>query len=130
MIAATNEMPISEFDAFRVQAFEANKWLLWRTGRRAITRTLPVLPPAAGASGAVAALGHRQAELWSGILMRVPDGAEALLISHGGLIEPGLVAALPDWPHVRWGRGFRHCEGARLRDDGRRFLDAEILFCK
>ncbi len=79
--------------------------------------------------GAVAALGHRQAELWSSIVMSVPDGAQALLISHGGLIEPGFVAALPDWPHVRWGRGFKHCEGARLRHDGSRFVDAEICFC-
>jgi hypothetical protein len=60
--------------------------------------------------------------------MTVSDGAQALLISHGGLIEPGLVAALPDWPHVRWGRGFRHCEGARLHHDGTRFVGAEILF--
>src|SRR6266851_9529876 len=79
--------------------------------------------------GAVAALGRRQADLWSRIVTNVSDGAQALLVSHGGLIEPGLVAALPDWPHVRWGRGFRHCEGARLRHDGTRFVDAEILFC-
>jgi hypothetical protein len=80
------------------------------------------------AGGAVAALWHRQADLWSRIVMTVSDGAQALLISHGGLIEPGLVAALPDWPHVRWGRGFRHCEGARLHHDGTRFVGAEILF--
>jgi len=81
------------------------------------------------AGGAVAALGRRQADLWSRIVMNVSDGAEALLVSHGGLIEPGLVAALPDWPHARWGRGFRHCEGARLHHDGARFVEAEILFC-
>jgi len=45
------------------------------------------------AGGAVAALGHRQAGLWSTCLSNVSDGAQALLISHGGLIEPGLVAA-------------------------------------
>jgi len=80
------------------------------------------------AGGAVAALGHRQADLWSRIVMKVPDGAQALLISHGGLIEPGLVAAMPDWPHVRWGRGIKHCEGARLHHNGSSFVGAEILF--
>ena len=80
------------------------------------------------ADGAVAALGRRQAELWAALVARVADGAHGLLVSHGGLIEPGLVAVLPEWPHARWGRGFRHGEGVRLRHDGDRFLDAEILF--
>lgn len=78
-------------------------------------------------AGAVAALGRRQAELWGQIVFNVPDGAQALLISHGGLIEPGLVAALPTWRHAEWGRGFKHGEGARLWHDGTGFIDAEIL---
>ena len=97
-----------------------------RDDRRLYLRYLELL----SAGGAVAALGHTQAGLWSTCLSNVSDGAQALLISRGSLIEPGLVAALPDWPHVRWGRGFRHCEGARLYHDGTRFVDAEILFCK
>jgi broad specificity phosphatase PhoE len=80
------------------------------------------------ADGAVATLGRRQVELWHTLISRIPEGAQALLISHGGLIEPGLVATLPDWPHTRWGRGFRHGEGVRLRHDGTRFFDADILF--
>ena len=78
-------------------------------------------------AGAVAALGRRQAELWVQIVFNVPDGAQALLISHGGLIEPGLVAALPTWLHAEWDRGLKHGEGARLRHDGSGFIDAEIL---
>ncbi len=77
--------------------------------------------------GAVAALGRRQAELWHRIITNVSDGGQALLISHGGLIEPGLVAVLPTWPHERWGRGFRHGEGVRLYHNGTDFDDAEIL---
>jgi broad specificity phosphatase PhoE len=79
------------------------------------------------AGGVIAALGHRQAELWTRIIGNVPDGAQAVLISHGGLIEPGLVAVLPGWPHERWGRGFRHCEGVQLHHDGTRFVDADVL---
>ena len=65
--------------------------------------------------------------MWGQIVFNVPDGAQALLISHGGLIEPGLVAALPTWRHAEWGRGFKHGEGARLGHDGTGFIDAEIL---
>jgi len=79
-------------------------------------------------NGGVAALGRRQVQLWQALLTHVQDGGQGLLISHGGLIEPGLVAALPDWQHERWGRGFRHGEGVRLRHDGTRFFDADILF--
>jgi hypothetical protein len=79
------------------------------------------------AAGPVAALGRRQAELWHMLVSNVSDGAQALLVAHGGLIEPGLIAALPDWDHARWGRGFAHGEGVRLRHDGTRFVDAEIL---
>jgi broad specificity phosphatase PhoE len=77
--------------------------------------------------GAVAVLAHRQVDLWLEILGRVHDGEAALVITHGGLIEPGLVAAIPDWPHDTWGRGFRQCEGARLQHDGERFIELEVL---
>jgi len=82
---------------------------------------------AAEAGGVVAALGRRQAELWAGIAGRVDDGQAALIVTHGGLIEPGLTVALPGWAHERWGRGFRQCEGARLTWAGDAFVDAEIL---
>jgi hypothetical protein len=79
------------------------------------------------AGGAVARLGRPQSELWETIITKVPEGSRALLISHGGLIEPGLIAALPTFPHARWGRGFRHGEGVRIFYDGTRFVDAEVL---
>ena len=88
---------------------------------RALRGRQPSLCPLSGvdgANGAAAALGRRQLELWTVVVSRLPDGARALLISHGDLIESGLVAALPDWPHARWGRGFRHGEGVLLRHNG------------
>jgi hypothetical protein len=44
----------------------------------------------------------------------VPDGDAALVVCHGGGIEPGLVACLPDADHGSWGAPFGHCDGARL----------------
>ena|SRR5438128_5386539 len=75
------------------------------------------------AGGAVAALGHTQAGLWSTCLSNVSDGAQALLISHGGLIEPGLVAALPDWAPCALGsrlQALRGCAALPRRDAFRR----------
>jgi hypothetical protein len=33
---------------------------------------------------------------WTGVVEAVPEGAAALVVCHGGGIEPGLVACLPD----------------------------------
>ena len=55
------------------------------------------------------------------------DGQSALLVSHGGMIEAGAVAALPDADHQGWGAGLGYCEGVRLSFDGTNFTSAEIL---
>jgi broad specificity phosphatase PhoE len=76
------------------------------------------------AGGAVAELGRQQAVIWEQAVSRIGDGEAALVVSHGGLIEPALIAVLPhDWDHSRWGRGFEQCEGVQLTWDGR-FADA------
>jgi broad specificity phosphatase PhoE len=79
------------------------------------------------AGGAVAEVGRQQAAIWEQAMSRIGDGEAALVVSHGGLIEPALVAALPPGSdHSRWGRGFEQCEGVRLTWDGR-FTDARPL---
>ncbi len=76
------------------------------------------------ANGSVTEVGRQQAAIWEQAVSRIEDGEAALVVSHGGLIEPALIAALPpDWDHSRWGRGFDQCEGVRLTWDGR-FTDA------
>jgi hypothetical protein len=79
------------------------------------------------AGGPVTALAHRQWQLWSGVADRLGDGESALLISHGGLIEPGLVSAVPDGDYAAWGGAFRHCEGVRLAREGAAFRLVELL---
>src|SRR6266545_2150702 len=55
---------------------------------------------------------HRR--IWTSVVAAVPDGAAALVVGHGGGIEPGLVACLPDADYQSWGGPFGHCDGARL----------------
>jgi broad specificity phosphatase PhoE len=49
-----------------------------------------------------------------------------VVIAHGGGIEPGLVACLPNADHDTWGGPFGHCDGARLGLDQGRFTDIQI----
>ncbi len=56
----------------------------------------------------------------------MPDGAAALVVGHGGAIEPALVACLPDADHGAWGDPFGHCEGVRLGYAGGRFVTVQF----
>ncbi|TYB35919.1 hypothetical protein FXF50_21565 [Micromonospora sp. AP08] len=58
--------------------------------------------------------------------MAVPEGSGALLVSHGGCIEPALVACLPQADHPSWGLSSGHCDGARLIFDNGHFVDARL----
>jgi hypothetical protein len=66
---------------------------------------------------------------WRDVMMAIPDGAAALIISHSGDIETALVACFPDADHAAWGGQFKPCEGARLVFDGDppRFIEVSIL---
>jgi hypothetical protein len=57
---------------------------------------------ARGSGTAAAAEAHRRA--WTSLVAAVPDGAAALVICHGGGIEPALVACLPGADHGSWAR--------------------------
>jgi broad specificity phosphatase PhoE len=67
---------------------------------------------------------HRVA--WTQVVEAVPDGAAALVVGHGGGIEPGLVACLPDADHESWGAPFSHCDGARLCFNEGKFVSIEF----
>ncbi|HEX3916089.1 MAG TPA: hypothetical protein VHW60_02040 [Caulobacteraceae bacterium] len=55
---------------------------------------------------------------WRDIVIALPDGAAALVISHSGEIELPLVACFPEADHATWGQMFAPCEGVRLTFDG------------
>jgi hypothetical protein len=55
----------------------------------------------------------------------VPDGAATFVISHGGLIEPGLVACFPGRECGAWRAPFMNLEGARLVFDGTDWVEMD-----
>jgi len=63
---------------------------------------------------------------WRYVLARVPDRGAALLIGHGGTIEPTLVTALPHADYVAWGAPFSHLDGARLAFEEDRFISIDF----
>jgi hypothetical protein len=75
--------------------------------------------------GAMCDLAALQLEIWRYALEQLADGEAALVVTHGGLIDSGLVHALPDADHSSWGRPISQLEGARLTFDGTSFSLAE-----
>jgi broad specificity phosphatase PhoE len=73
---------------------------------------------------AIVAEAHRR--IWTSVVEAVPDGDTALVVGHGGGIEPGLVACLPDADHESWGAPFGHCDGACLGFDDGMFVSAQF----
>jgi broad specificity phosphatase PhoE len=79
-----------------------------------------------GRGGGLATVAESHRRIWTGVVEAVPDGAAALVVGHGGGIEPGLVACLPDADHESWGMPFGHCDGARLGFDDGRFVSVQF----
>lgn len=78
------------------------------------------------AEPALAAVAGARRTTWTQAIGRVADGAAALVVSHGGGIEPALVACLPQADHGSWGKPLGHCEGARLGFADGRFVSIEF----
>lgn len=77
--------------------------------------------------GATARFGTALAAMWRAFIETVPDGGRALIITHGGIVECGAVACLPEADHGAWGPACGYCEGVRLGLDGAAFVEVEIL---
>ena len=77
--------------------------------------------------GATARFAEAQARLWRSIVQRLPDDRQALIITHGGVVEAGAVACVPDADHCAWGEYCDYCEGVGLAFDGQRFTQASVL---
>lgn len=70
---------------------------------------------------------YRLMDYYTGILSRIPEGGSVLAINHGGVVELGVVACLPDADFSAWGESVDYCEGARLYWDDGRFTRGEVL---
>jgi hypothetical protein len=67
------------------------------------------------------------AEAFQSLARRVPEDGNALVISHGGIVEAAMVACLPDRDFSEWTVSSSYCEGVRLHFVAGRFVDAEPL---
>jgi broad specificity phosphatase PhoE len=77
--------------------------------------------------GPTTRMGERQREAWVRALESVPRGGRVLIISHGRIIEAGLVTCLTDGDFAAWGAPFQHCEGVRMTFEDGRFQEAQLL---
>jgi broad specificity phosphatase PhoE len=77
--------------------------------------------------GPTARMGKRQQEAWMNALESAPANGSLLVISHGRVIESGLVTCIPDGDFISWGAPFRHCEGINMNYAEGRFIDVQFL---
>jgi broad specificity phosphatase PhoE len=77
--------------------------------------------------GPTARMGERQRQAWVRALESVSSGGRVLIISHGRIIESGLVTCIPDGDFAAWGASFHHCEGVRMTFQEGRFQGVELL---
>jgi broad specificity phosphatase PhoE len=77
--------------------------------------------------GPTARMGKRQEEAWLNALESVPANGRVLVISHGRVIEAGLVTCVPGEDFSSWGSPFHHGEGVRLNYEAGCFRDVHLL---
>lgn len=76
--------------------------------------------------GVAARYANKLAKYYAGIMDFIAEGRSALVINHGGVVELGVVACLPNTDYSTWGGSVEYCEGARLYWDDK-FFRAEVL---
>jgi len=76
---------------------------------------------------AAARYAEQLADFYQDLANQISDDCAALVINHGGIVEMGAIACLPDADHESWGPHFECCEGIRLSWEDGKFVNAEIL---
>ena len=77
--------------------------------------------------GASARYAYQLRDIYCQLVDDLSDGGAALVINHGGVLELGAVACLPNADHESWGPHFDYCEGVRLFWDAGKFVNGEVL---
>lgn len=89
--------------------------------------TPPEYAKAVRKDGAAARYAYQLRDLYCQLVDPIAEGGAALVINHGGVLELGAVACLPNADHESWGPHFDYCEGIRLFWDDTKFVNGEIL---
>lgn len=76
--------------------------------------------------GATAQLGQQQKDTWIQALEAIADGGRVLIISHGRVIEAGLVTCFPNAAFAQWGAPFHHGDGVQIEYAAGRFTRLEF----
>lgn len=94
----------------------------WDAGFAEMARVVGNRPnsPASGVA-------QKHASIVEEIAERLPEDGRALVISHGGIVEIGTVAALPGHDFSEWDYALGFCEGVRLSYQDGAFVGAELL---
>jgi broad specificity phosphatase PhoE len=69
----------------------------------------------------------RGTQTWVAALESIPVTGQVLIISHGRIIETGLVTCLPPGDFAAWGMPFQHGEDVRLGYEQGQFTLVEWL---
>ena len=109
-----------QLDQLNEMSNDVDAEIHWAAGFAAFARVIEQ-------GGATARFARAQAQTWRSIARALPDGGRALVITHGGIVEAGAVACLPQADHNTWGPACDYCEGVRLSFNGETFTAAEIL---
>ena len=83
--------------------------------------------PVRRGSGAPSRYAQRLTEFLTHLAESLPEPGAALVVTHGGVVEIGAVACLPDANHNAWGQYVECLEGVRLSWQDGKFVAAEIL---
>jgi broad specificity phosphatase PhoE len=76
---------------------------------------------------ALGAFARRQVCRWREVVEQVPESGAALIITHGGIVEVGAIAALPKADHATWGDALAYGESVRLAFEDGAFREIEVL---
>jgi broad specificity phosphatase PhoE len=100
--------------------FDADDEVDWQEGCAAIATALP-------GNKRLTRAAQKQADVVRSVAALLPEPGRALIVSHGGVIELGVVGLLPQHDFSTWDAWAGYCEGVRLDFDGDTCTRAEIL---
>lgn len=84
--------------------------------------TAPVLR-----GGAATRYAKRLVAFYADLAASLPEAGAALVVTHGGVVEIGAVACIPNADHNAWGAYIECCEGIRMFWEDGKFINAEVI---